>query len=345
MVENPIKRVYGSVAVEEVATGPDAGKVSVDRDFTGEMVCTYGSDQPVVKARTATTETPQKIDDVLVGFTCAITETAPTAAPVQDNPSTVWLPVNLPAGIHVTANETPATVADAQYSFNWMCTSAGFTSPLSATARIANGEVWQLPVVVLIPRGSSCTGVEAPESRPDTIDGAYSWDLVKSTVTGATGTVQGASTTFLVPTDDTKVLVVAANLIARSYGEFAVTKSSNLVSGAQLKVGQSVTYSLTVVNKTLTNMVLGTGDVPPTPCATTATTVPSDGSSVPATNTARARPLPPSDRGLVVSDHGIAMPCPDGSQQPKLKSGKNMSVRCPTGGADVTLWKAGEHNV
>ncbi|MDO5753704.1 DUF5979 domain-containing protein, partial [Arthrobacter sp.] len=378
-VENPIKRVYGSIAVEKVVTGPAAGKVPADREFTGEMVCTYGSDQPVTKAWTATTATPQKIDGILVGSNCAITETVPTAGPVQDDPSMVWLPVKLPTDIQVTGSETPATAtvtnpteqlfgafaitktvtgatngvaADAQYSFNWMCTSAGFTSPLSGTASIANGEVWQLPSMVLIPRGSSCTVVEAPEGRPDTIDGAYTWDPVKFAVTGATGTEQGASTTFTVPTDDTKVLVVAANPITRSYGEFAVTKSSNPVSGTQLKVGQSVTYTLTVVNtseipvhdvvltddlasvlgaaalvgssqqsqgaatitgqvlkwnagtlaagatqtlsytvkvnagsenKTLTNMVLGTGDVPPTSCAAS---IPSEGSSVPTGTTA-----------------------------------------------------------
>lgn len=42
--------------------------------------------------------------------------------------------------------------------------------------------------------------------------------------------------------------MTAANPITRSYGEFSVSKSSDPVSGSQLKIGQKVTYTLTAVN-------------------------------------------------------------------------------------------------
>lgn len=274
-VENPIKRVYGAVQVEKVVTGPAADKVASDREFSGSLVCTYGTDEAVVKDWKATTTTSALATDILVGSSCVVTETAPVEGPVADDPSMVWLPAVLPANVSVVAGEIPAiatvtnpteqlfsdfsitktvtgatngVAVDGQYNFTWSCTTSGFMAPITGSATIANGELWQLPSVVQIPRGSVCTVTEDLDGRPDTIDGAYNWDLVEYTVTGAIGQQEGPATTFTVPTDDTKVLVTAANPITRSYGEFSVSKSSDPVSGSQLKIGQKVTYTLTAVN-------------------------------------------------------------------------------------------------
>lgn len=274
-VENPIKRVQGSVVVEKVVTGPAAALVPADTEFTGKLLCTYGTDEPVTKTWTAKVGTPAEVTGILVGSSCAVTETAPATGPVADDPSMAWLPPILPADVTVVAGEVPkvATVtnpteqlfgdfaitktvtgatngvaADAKYTFGWTCTPAGFAVPVSGTATIGNGETWQLPPVVMVPRGSSCTVTEDPDSRPETVDAAYTWEPVAYTVAGAEGAQKGSSTTFTVPADGTKVLVSAANPITRSYGEFSVSKGSNPASGSKVKIGEKITYTLTAVN-------------------------------------------------------------------------------------------------
>jgi uncharacterized repeat protein (TIGR01451 family) len=274
-VANPVKRVYGSLEVAKVVTGPAAGKVQADRAFTGNAVCSYGTDEPVTKTWTATTATPAVIDGVLVGSICAVTETVPTSGPVANDPSMTWLPAMLPADVTVTAapavakatvenptvqlfgdfsitksvtGATRGVAADAKYRFNWSCISAGFTAPVGGTATVPDGGVWQLPAVISIPRGSICSVTEAPETRPGLVDAVYTWEPVVLTVAGADGTQLDSSTTFTIPNDGAAVLVTAENPIDRTYGEFAVTKTSNPASGSKVKAGQKITYTLSAVN-------------------------------------------------------------------------------------------------
>lgn len=81
-----------------------------------------------------------------------------------------------------------------------------------------------------------------------TIDSAYTWEPVEYTVAGPEGGQMGSSTTFAVPADGTKVLVSAANPIARSYGAFTVIKRRNPASGSTVKIGEKITYTLTAAN-------------------------------------------------------------------------------------------------
>lgn len=273
-VENPVERVYGSFNVAKVVSGPGSGSVPADRVFAGNAVCTYGSDAPVTKAWEATTAKPAVVSGVLVGSNCVVSETAPTAGPSASDPSLIWLPAKLPADVVVAAapKVPTATVenptdqlfgtfgitktvtgaragvdAGAKYSFNWTCTPVGFGSPVSGSATVADGELWQLPSIISVPLGSSCSVSEAPE-RPALVDSAYTWEPVKLTVAGAPGTQVNSATTFTVPSDGTAVLVTADNPIKQSFGTFSVAKSSDPASGTEVKVGQKITYTLKAVN-------------------------------------------------------------------------------------------------
>jgi len=273
-VTNPVKRNYGSVRVEKNITGPGAGKVPTDRAFTGTLVCSYGKDTPVTKTWSATTATPATVGGILVGSKCAVTEKAPTIAPVANDPSVTWLPAVLSADVTVSAGHAATarvtnptrqlfgdfsitkTVtgakagvrADARYTFNWTCTGGTFAAPLGGTVSLRAGEVWQLPSVVPVPRGSSCSVTEARAGRPGLVDASYSWEPVKFTVSGAKGTQKDDTATFTVPRDGKKVLVGANNPIKQTQGAFAVSKGSDLVSGSIVKQGQMITYTLRAVN-------------------------------------------------------------------------------------------------
>lgn len=274
-VENAIKRVYGSVKITKLVSGPAKDLVSADREFTGDLVCTYGNDEPVTKEWKATTATPAVISGILVGSNCVVTEDAPTAAPDESDASMVWLPAVLPADVQVGAGDKPAEVTvtnpteqlfgdfsitktvtgardgvdpEALYTFNWVCTPAGFASPISGSLTLAAGETWTLPSVVNVPRGSSCAVTEDAALLPDTKDSAYTWEPVGYSLTGVEGSIEGATATFTVPTDGTKVLVAAQNPLKRSYGTFEVSKSSDPASGTTVKVGQDIKYTLTARN-------------------------------------------------------------------------------------------------
>lgn len=274
-VQNPIKRAYGSLEIAKQVSGPGAEGVADTTQFTGSVSCTYGSDEAVVSKWTATTKTAAKVEGILVGSKCVVTEDSPENGPSSSDPSMRWLPAKLPSDITVMAapevtkaiveNPTEQVLGafaiaktvtgaregvsgNADYSFTWKCTPVGGGDPLSGTAAVRDGGLWQLPESVKIPRGSSCSVTELLDKRPVTVDSSFTWAPVQFTTDTAEGKQEGAEVTFTIPKEATTVLVTADNPVERQLGAFSVSKSSNPVSGTKVKVGQKITYTLTANN-------------------------------------------------------------------------------------------------
>jgi uncharacterized repeat protein (TIGR01451 family) len=291
-VTNTVKRVYSDITISKVVTGPAAGQVPGDREFSGEVTCRYGDDPEIVTTWAATTATPRLHQSILVGSVCSATEDPPGAGgqPVEGDPSYIWkqptvsAPVTVlppdqqPAAITVTnptdrlfgtftvskviTGATEGIVDPSQpFHMDWSCR-AGNGDTFAGSLEVPANQARDVGPEAQIPTGSTCTLTEPSDTMPSLIDGAWSWADPTFTVNGVApvppNEVSGRTLTFQIPppqedVPDPHVAVGVTNEVLRSFGTWSVAKSSDPPTGTMVSPGALVTYSVTVDS---------TGDVP-----------------------------------------------------------------------------------
>lgn len=272
-VTNSTRRVYASFdVVKSLVEGENvaAGDLDASLAFSGGYSCTLAGSPTVTGtwgpiAAGGRWSSP----DILAGSICEVTTEDDRAAPVDGDPSFVWLAPDLGEAITVADGESPTItvtntavrllssfnvtkdvagdvsglVPDSRFGFQWQCVAGNgdVIPPASGTFTLADGEVWAAPNDV--PVGANCTVSETDIA--DAAHPSYAWTTTTSVSVG--GAVDGAVAAFQIPpADSDPVLVTVTNTLTRTPGTYAVTKTSDPATGSVVNPGDTVTYTVTI---------------------------------------------------------------------------------------------------
>lgn len=271
-VTNAVTRNLGSVRIAKVVQGAPG---TLPTTFTGHFQCVY-------TGAAATTEDDVTVNGtwsagdgdsftengVLVGSTCRVVDENPLDPPYPDDPSYVWTGTSIGDPVVVTGAE-PGTItvtntmaritssfavkkqvvgqapsADVTFDFTWRCVPGDGHPDLSGEFTLKNSEVWQPDVE--IPVGSTCTVTEAAQAAGAP---AYTWGTPTFAVSGGgedyTWTSNGHSATGVLPTNpELRPLLTVTNPV--QLNGYTIAKTSDPVSGSQVRPGDVITYTVTV---------------------------------------------------------------------------------------------------
>jgi uncharacterized repeat protein (TIGR01451 family) len=220
-VTNTVHRVYSAVEVRKVVSGPGSDLVPTDRPFTGELICRYGNDNPVLNSWSAATSAAWVQGGILVGSVCRATEDLPgaTGQPVSGDSSYTWDPPQVSGPVTVGApTETNPVITvtnpivrqfgrffltkrvtgavegivdrTAPYPMTYSC-QPGTGPAITGTAELTEDETitvgpgLQFPVE--IPIGSVCTMAEPLGTMPPLRDSSWTWESPTFTLEGLSG--------------------------------------------------------------------------------------------------------------------------------------------------------------
>ena len=287
-ITNDTHRVYGAFrVVKDIGLADNLQRPG--GVFKGTWSCTYGSDAPVTGLWQVTGEGTDLFSGILVGSECTIEETPPAESPSLD-PSYVWDPATIapasvmvvgdqPALLTVTnpthrvltglgitkvlAGDTAGEPAGHRYAVSYRCVDASGGVHTDSRS-LGAGETWTTDRV--IPMGSQCTVTEG--ALPD-VSPKYAWLPVAFTVTGpvepGATVAQETGFTLFNPQEEGNPLahVVVTNTLKQQLpGEgpvWTLEKSSDPPSGSTVAPDTSITYTLTVTNRsTTTSLPAGT---------------------------------------------------------------------------------------
>jgi LPXTG-motif cell wall-anchored protein/uncharacterized repeat protein (TIGR01451 family) len=247
--------------------------------FTGTWSCRHGDDDPVTGAWQVTGEGTDVFAGILLGSVCTVEETPSADSPSLD-PSYRWDPPTIaPAsvvvtgdppvqvtvtnpthrvltGLTITKRVTGATQgepAGQTYDLSYSCTDASGGVHTDSRS-IAGGATWTTDRV--IPMGSRCSVAEG-DLPP--LGGRFRWGSVHFDVNGPVQpgpTVgQQKSFTFFNPqeTGNPPANVTVTNILERHKPgqgpRWTLEKSADPPSGALVRPGTTIVYTLTVTNR------------------------------------------------------------------------------------------------
>ncbi|TDT30873.1 DUF5979 domain-containing protein [Naumannella halotolerans] len=278
-VTNPIRRVYGQVAVQKLVDAPE-GVVDADATFGGEIVCTYGegdhaeeiTDEWSAEAGQVSAELTQ----VPVGSSCEATETAPSDDLLADE-SWTWAdpvvsdPVTVAAGqtSQLTVTNTPERVysgltvskvfdgeeraladPEATIGATWVCANGDQSWNGVVDLPLAGGEVTAFAADgsvegVQVPAGSNCAVTETTPTQDLLDDASWAWQPPTYQVLAPTAG-EVTSTPAQLSTDaETVASVEITNDVTRVTGAFTVTKAISGSDPADLPAGSQFSGSWT----------------------------------------------------------------------------------------------------
>lgn len=281
-VRNTLERHAGSVRLTKALSGATAGYRS--GTFAIGLSCwspgTNPASDPPDLARTVALapRASTTVGGILLGSACRVAEDV-GSRPALADPSYAWgtpaYTVGGTAGttFTVSSEQTPVAVVvtnpitrgsgsftvsktvtgtgaakglpvDAAFAFGYSCTVPGVAAPVTGTLRVASGGSESYDGATVLAAGSSCTVTEPETSLPDLARG-YQWGDVTFTVDGAPVLPGTRSATFTVGTG-TDVAVGASNDLQRVAGSYSVTKAATPPTGSAVRVGDTITYTVTV---------------------------------------------------------------------------------------------------
>ncbi|SNU00469.1 Cna protein B-type domain-containing protein [Ruaniaceae bacterium KH17] len=254
-VTNVVERQYGTFTITKLierGEGVTDQVPGTDVTYGGTYECTYAGESLGVQNWTITGEGNSFTapESLYADTTCVVlTESTPSRLPVPADESFVWGEYTIGEGVTIgvdTASNVDVTnrvnrltgsftvtkvfEGDADglpesptYDFEWACVAGnGDEYPSNdddASFSLAAGGTWN-PAEV-IPYGSACTVTET--GAPEPLHPSFEWSTAMS-VSGATGTPDGSTISFVTPSADGAVLVTATNTLTRAMSDFAVTK-------------------------------------------------------------------------------------------------------------------------
>lgn len=262
---NEIERHTRSVQVDKTVSGTTAGYGG--GDFLVDLTCTPLSGDPMTATLTVAPDSSGTLADVPVGSTCSAVEQE--GRPDLADPSYRWgEPTVSPASLVVRAGEGPATLTvdnpisrafgtftltkvvsgtgapqDATYRFTYSCAVPGAEESVTGELTLGQDEAVDYDGPPL-PQGSTCEIAESTDDLPTPPRG-HAWTGVSWTVNGVgAGTEPSIELTI---GDGTDLAVVATNELTRTPGGYRVTKTSDPGSGATVKPGDVITYTVSVI--------------------------------------------------------------------------------------------------